>query len=162
MIRTIRIEPLHSHEIALIANLQSKEQKLFKPVWIICTLLMLIVPGLATYGLQFDERRVLPIWKMYVLMQLIALCIFGAIIIFTYARKLMYLNLDLKQKQKILETVTIEKKQFFKQNGSYFFYTSSTVLGSIETTQEEFNRYETGDEITVEFSQYSKTYLGFY
>jgi hypothetical protein len=80
----------------------------------------------------------------------------------TYARKLLFINLDVKHQQKIIESVEIIQKKFMPQNQSFHFYIKSQIKMSIEVTQDDFLKFEEGDEINIEYSKYSKEYFGYF
>lgn len=92
----------------------------------------------------------------------ILLLLSGGAVYFTYRRDLRKLQLDLKNRTKTIETTHIRNKRYMPQNKTYHFYLESLNRMSIQVTQAEFYALNIGDEVTIEYTSYSKFYLGHY
>lgn len=79
-----------------------------------------------------------------------------------YYRNLWKVNKDLKRNLKSIEEAVIERKQFIESNHSYHFYIASRTQLSIEVSKADFEKFEEGDEINIEYSTYSKVYFGYF
>ena len=94
--------------------------------------------------------------------QITMVLMFIFVMMATYTRKLLFINLDLKHQQKMIESVEIIQKKFMPQNQSFHFYIKSQIKLSIEVTQNDFLKFIEGDEINIEYSKYSKEYFGYF
>ena len=63
---------------------------------------------------------------------------------------------------KVTEHCIIIEKKYMSLNQSFHFYLDSEIKLSIEVSESDFQYYNLGDEINIEYSQYSKEYFGFY
>jgi hypothetical protein len=79
-----------------------------------------------------------------------------------YFRTLWKIQQDLKRNLKSIEQTTIDRKQYIKTNDSCFFYLDSAVQLSIEVSRADFEMFNEGDEINIEYSSYSKIYFGYF
>jgi hypothetical protein len=78
-----------------------------------------------------------------------------------YLHSIRPYQLELKQKQKIVETTIITEKKFMAINNTYHFYISEPMY-SIEVEPDAYNQYDTNDEINVEYLPHTKIYLGYF
>lgn len=161
-LKTIRLEPLTEDEINFLSQKQEKESRAYyfgmKIMAGVCILLPL---GIANI-IILDETQNLSFWEAYLYAQIIMLIIFILVMMATYIRKLFYINQDLKHRQKIIESTEITQKKFMPHNQSFHFYINSQIKLSIEVSQEDFLNFVEGDEINIEYSQYSKEYFGYF
>jgi len=79
-----------------------------------------------------------------------------------YRRVLWKIQKDLKRNLKSVEQTTIARKQFVSVNNSRHFYLDSGRQLSIEVSEEDFERFNEGDEINIEYSTYSNIYFGYF
>lgn len=94
---------------------------------------------------------------MVILLFLVAVCS-----TYYYFRTLWKLQRDIKRNLKSIEQTTIDRKQYIKLNDSCFFYLNSAIKLSIEVSKEDFERFNEGDEINIEYSTFSKVYFGYF
>jgi hypothetical protein len=79
-----------------------------------------------------------------------------------YFNTLWKIQKDLKRNTKTIEQTTIDRKQFIKTNDSCHFYLNSRTQLSIEVSKQDFERFDEGDEVNIEYSSYSKVYFGYF
>lgn len=161
-LKTLRIEPLSNDEINFLTQKQEKERRAFYFGMKIMIVVCLAMPLFVAYMVNFEERPKLTYWEAYTYSQIIMVLIFIFVMIASYVRKLLFINLDLKHQQKIIESVEIQEKKYMPQNQSCHFYINSQIKLSIEVSQNDFMLFEVGDEINIEYSQYSKEYFGYF
>lgn len=79
-----------------------------------------------------------------------------------YRRSLGRLHKDIRLGGKTIENTEISRKQFVNSNNTYHFFLRSTFKLSIEVSKEDYDAYEEGDEINIEYSTFSKVYFGYF
>lgn len=80
----------------------------------------------------------------------------------TYQRTMKGMVKDLKYRNKIVEQAEVMRKLYMPQNNTYHLYISSAVRISIEVSPEDYNKFNESDEINIEYSQYSRSYFGYF
>ncbi|HTO14909.1 MAG TPA: hypothetical protein VLZ83_04025 [Edaphocola sp.] len=91
----------------------------------------------------------------------VILLLFGLVI---FAEKVYTYNFkrDLKHNLKLVVVVDIKEKLYVPLNKSFYFQVNYQKVKSIEVSYEDYKLFEVGDLIHIEFTKYSKTYLGYY
>jgi hypothetical protein len=79
-----------------------------------------------------------------------------------YYRSLGRLHKDILLNRKTIENAAISRKQFVNSNNTYHFFLRSTFKLSIEVSKEDYEAYEEGDEINIEYSTHSRVYFGYF
>ena len=161
-LKTIRIEPLSNDEIDFLSATQAKERRAFYFGMKIMIVVCLAMPLFVAYIVHFEDKPILTFKEAYCYAQIIMALIFIFILLASYIRKLLFIDLDLKHQQKIIEGVEIMQKKFMPQNQRFYFYINSRIKLSIEVTQNDFLQFVEGDEINIEYSQYSKEYFVYF
>jgi hypothetical protein len=69
---------------------------------------------------------------------------------------------DAVHKTKKLEQCAVTEKKFVTLNQTYYLFVDSKVTYSIELPAHDYELYEVGDEINIEYSTYDKVYLGYF
>jgi len=77
----------------------------------------------------------------------------------SYSRNLKQIRKDIKTGYKTIEQTHITRK-LAMNNNTFHFYLKSAFKLSIEVSKEEYELYEEGDEINIEYSSYSRIYFG--
>ena len=80
----------------------------------------------------------------------------------SYRYNLRLLQRDIKYQTKTIETNAINQKMYVAQNDTCHFYIGSAVKLSIEVSPADFNHFNEGDEINIEYTTWSKEYLGYF
>ena len=86
----------------------------------------------------------------------------GGGVYLAYRRVLHPLRTDLRLGTKTVERAHLTRKVYMLQNNTHYFYLDSPTKLSIEASPEDYNRYDAGDEVNIEYMTYSKIYLGYY
>lgn len=86
----------------------------------------------------------------------------GLIAIVSYRVKLLDYHKDKTHKQKVVEFTNVKQKKYMKLNDTYHFYLASPTKYTIEVSPTDFGKWQLGDEISIEYAQYSKEYFGYY
>lgn len=69
---------------------------------------------------------------------------------------------DLKHRIKRIFALQIQHKQYVPMTQTCHFHLNYPGLNSIQVSQEDFNNYQVGDLIHIEFAKFSQTYLGYF
>ncbi len=162
MSNSIRIEPLEPDELTFIQKrcvFESKAYMFGMNMFLLATVAIPFGVALAYY-LKFERVDVM--LKAFFYALCITTVLFSVISFFSYKRSLSDIKKDAKEKTKIIEASLITEKKFMQQNNSYHFYLNSDIKYTIEVNESDFQRFETGDEINIEYARYSREYFGYF
>jgi hypothetical protein len=156
------IEPLNSDELRFLKKKEERDRHYFyravRGILVICFVLPFIIAWIAAlYGLPnaFGYRKYFTGVAFLVVFS--GLCTY--ISYYYFLRKVQQ---DIRHHTKTIERTQITQKKFMPLNGSYYFYIDSDVKLSIEVTEQDFHRFEDGDEVNIEYTTYSRQYLGYF
>ena len=80
----------------------------------------------------------------------------------TYRFNLKQLQLDIKHRTKTIEIKHITRKLYIGTKNAYHFYLDSHIKLSIEVSENDYERMHEGDEVAIEYTTYSRQYLGYF
>jgi hypothetical protein len=92
----------------------------------------------------------------------VLLFIAGVSTYFTYIIYIKRLRWDISRRSKTIETNKITKKLFVPTSNSFHFYLDSASRLSIEVNRDDYELLCEGDEVNLEYSTYSREYLGYF
>ncbi len=167
------IDHMQEEELDFIRKKYNKETRLFQKSMVVFVIFAIIIPAILGFFVNFfkeEPDEPLPpelqpepftlVTYFVVVIFILLLITVGGII--SYNHSLKKLKTDLIQKTKIIERSEITRKQFIPNNQSCLFYVNSANKLSIEVSRDDFQRFEVGDEINLEFSKNSKIYFGYF
>jgi len=156
------IEPLNKEELIFLKKKEERDRHYFylavRMIMIICFVIPFILawisallgkPNAFNFGRYFFGVGFL-------------LCFAGLCIYISYHYYLRKVQQDIRLHTKTVERTQITQKKFMPQNGVYYFYLDSPNKLSIEVEEKDFNRFEDGDEVNIEYTTFSKQYLGYF
>ncbi len=156
------IESLNHDELSFLKKKEERDRHYFyravRAIMIICFVIPFLIAWVAAiYGVPnaFGYRKYFT--GVVFLVCFASLCIY--ISYYYYLRKV---KLDIHHHTKTVERTQITQKKFMPQNGGYYFYINSEVKLSIEVSEQDYHRLEEGDEVNIEYTTYSKQYLGYF
>lgn len=167
-------EPLDESELAFLIAKREKDRASFRRTMRTLSIAFVLLPFGAGFILEsmrqthdlkarlndaeksFGDRYAFFIGISFLLL-LIALA--GYI---SYLRILKPVMTDIKNGKKTVEQTTISRKMYMAHNDTCHFYIRSAYRLSIEVSREDYDQYEEGDEINIEYSTYAKVYFGYY
>lgn len=165
-------EKMEEEEIAFLKKKFHRERKIFLRTMRNLGFLAFLVPTVVAL-LYFssdqntgDESQLEvaePFTMIYYyvsLFSLLTLLFTGAYLSYIYTLK--RIKKDFTNQIKIVERTRITRKHFMPMNKAYFFYIQSGYRLSIEVSESDFNLYEEGDELNIEYGKYSKEFLGYF
>lgn len=166
---------MNESELSFLKQKEEKEKKLFLRIVRNLSVLFIIIPcclGIIMESIKRSEDTPAmttireeqdPHVYLYYFFSMVFLLLVVAIASYIYyARTLKKLLQDIRNGYKTIQPTTIIRKQFVAFNNTYHFFLKATIRLSIEVSQEDYEMYQEGDEINIEFSTYSKNYFGYF
>ena len=166
-------EPMREEELAFLKKKKERQQSLFSRAVRTLTVLCIIIPilvGIIMESLKdpvpnpyVSQTEIADIPRYYYFIGMAALlALVGLGSYLSYVRTLKKLVLDLKERTKMVEKTEIVRKQFMALTQTYHFYIQSPVRLSIEVSAPDFEKYQVGDEINIEYSSHALEYFGYF
>ncbi len=166
-------EPLEESELDFLVTKRNKEQRTFIRTLRTLTLAFVVLPFGAGIVLESikranDPEAAIPDPKepyaqyyffIGILFLLLLLALAGYV---SYVRTLKKLVIDIRRGLKTVEQTTISQKMYMSHNDTCHFYIRSAYRLSIEVSREDYDHYQEGDEINIEYGTFSKVYFGYY
>lgn len=155
-------ESLNRDEVSFLRRKEEKDRGQLYRILRVFLILCFIVPFVVAWFRAFAGQGNPFSFGYYFLGVLFLACFSCAGIYWGYYHHLRKVQLDLKHRTKTIERTFITRKQYMPANNSYFFYLSSAVKLSIEVEEQDYRRLEKGDEVSIEYTTFSKIYLGYF
>lgn len=163
----ISLDKLDSDELDFLKNKTKKLEKNLNTLFIIMIIGAFVFSfggaweNIPTNNIRIPFKTIFS-WKYYFITLVCLLTLFSFIFSIIRNLELKKLKKDLYEKIKIIEHVIIERKTFLPHNNTYHFYVNSTKKLSIQVNVEDFNLFEEGDEVNIEYAKNSNVYLGYF
>lgn len=167
-------ESMNESELTFLMEKEVKDKRVFQRV--LRTLLILsVIPGCLGIIMESIKRSKdtaeMSQWReqedphvylyyFFGMFLLLFLVLVGGLI--AYRRTVRRLQRDIRSGKKTIENTVISRKQFVSSNNTCHFFLKSARKLSIEVSKEDFELYEEGDEINIEYSTYSGNYFGYF
>lgn len=153
-------------EYEFIARRYRSESKIYMRTMNVLLVLGTLSPVVFCIGVLFFSKEgtvdASALYRMY-FVGLIAMMLFvGLIAYVSYREKLLAYHKDKVHRQKVVEYTNIRQKKYMKLNDTYHFYLTTPNKYTIEISPTDFVKYQLGDEISIEYAQYSKEYFGYF
>jgi hypothetical protein len=155
-------EPLEHEEIAFLQRKEVRERKQFYKVIRVLMLLCFICPFVVAWFRAADGAENPFSYQAYFVGVVFLLCFSGTGVYIAYRRSLHQLHADLRNQTKTVERTHVTRKQFMPHNNTFHFYLDSPNKLSIEVSETDFHNTEQGDELNIEYTTYSRQYLGYF
>jgi hypothetical protein len=155
-------EPMEHEELDFLIRKERKESaQLYKAAKIIMWVCFLLPFAIAWFRAVSGATN--PFAYRYYFLSVGFLLCFSAFCLYVgYRRTLFFIREDIKHGTKTIEYTHITKKQYMPQTNSFYFYLDSPNKLSIEVKEYDYNSKEQGDELNIEYTTYSKQYLGYF
>ena len=161
-----RLEPLNFDELEFLERRYRSESKIFMRGINVLLILAAIAPLVVCIVLLFlnrsEQNTLRNMYQIYFLGLTFMLGFVGMIAILSYRVKVRAYYKDTQGKMKVVEQANITQKKYMKLNGTYHFYLSSNVMYTIEVSAQDYERWQLGDEINVEYAEFSEEYFGYF
>lgn len=153
--------PLTPAELSFLKQKEMKDRKQLYKIMGLLMVLCFLAPfaGAWVRALEGDE---LAFSMANYFLGVVFLLVFCSLAVYWTYRKFLYkVQQDIRHGSKLIDTVTITRKQYMVANNAYYFYITSAIKLSIEVSEEDYRRLHEGDEIRIEYTGYSHQYLGY-
>jgi len=155
------LEPLNADERAFLKRRETRERhQLYKAVRIMmpfCFVLPFAVAwGEAIIGRENPFSALRYFAGVCILLGLVLVSVFIG-----YRSSLHLVRQDLLKSTKTVEQVRITGKRFMPHDNTCHAYLDSRIRLSIEVSPEDFDQFQIGDTIHIEYSTRAKAYLGY-
>lgn len=158
----IFLEPLDESEIRFVTLKYEKASKDYLRIMNLFLISCGIFPVLIgfTFGLIAND---VDVFVQVFIISLISLIIFFVVVAGIYYFLFLFNKYrDASQKTKIIEPCLVLEKKSMPLNNTFHVYIDSRIRYSIEVSEPDFNHFEVGDEINIEYTAFDKEYLGYY
>ena len=162
MINVLSTENLEDDEAAFIIN---KYQKASKDYLRIMNMFLI---SCGVFPLAMGVLFSLIANDFGVFIRVFIICLISLIFFFIIVAGIYYFlflfrkYLDAQHQTKTIERCLILEKKAISINLTYHIFINSKVKYSIEVEENDYDHYEVGDEINIEYSTYDKEYLGYF
>jgi hypothetical protein len=158
----IHTEPLEADELTFLQKKEEKERAQYYKVFSILMVASFLFSFAGSWYRAYEGApNAFSVVKFFVCV-IILLGLSAGAVYFTYRKELHKLQMDIKRNTKTIEITHIKKKKYMPQNKSYHFYLESVNKLSIEVSRSDFYMLNEGDEVTIQYTTWSKYYLGHY
>jgi hypothetical protein len=160
-------EVLSASELAFLEKTAGKQNRTYQKILRAMLLGAVIISFGGGWKNIYKEGKVLNTetvfsWENYCITLALLCILFYIAIRFSRNGELSKIEQDLRQKTKIIERVTIEKKTFLPHNNTFHFYLNSAQKLSIQVAEADFAILSEGDEINIEYSKNAGVYFGYF
>ncbi len=155
-------ERLNEDELSFLHQKEEKERVQFYKIARVFLLLSFICPFiiacLKVVGGAEDPFSVVDYFIGVFFLMLFS----SAAVYWSYRNNLYKVKMDIKLGTKTIERTQIMRRQYMELNNKFYFYINSPNKLSIEISEDVFHRCKAGDEINIEYTSFSKFYLGYF
>jgi len=155
-------EPLNRDELSFLMRKEEKDRKQFYKVVRLFMLLCFICPFVIAWFKAVEGMEDPFSLIDYFIGVFFLMCFSGTGIYLSYVHNLRRVQHDIRSGTKTIECTHILRKQYMPQNNSFYFYIDSPNKLSIEVNEFDYHRLESGDEVNIEYTTFSKLYLGYF
>ncbi len=155
-------EPLEAEELEFLERKEAKDRRQYYWVFQLLMIMCFLIPFAGAWYRAADgmPNAFSPI--RYFFTTGVLLFISCTSVYATYRINLRRVQLDISHKTKTIEISHVMSKVYFPSKSAYYFYIDSKFKLSIEVSYEDYVRLGEGDEVCIEYTTYSKQYLGYF
>jgi hypothetical protein len=155
-------EPLEDDELAFLQRKEGKERQQFYKLIRMAMIVAFVVPFIMTWVNALSGKDNPFSYGYYFASTGIIMLLSGGVVYMVYHNTLQVVQRDISHATKTIELTHISRKQYMAQNNSFHFYLTSPTRLSIEVSEKDYHRLDEGDEVNIEYTTYSKMYLGYF
>lgn len=155
-------EPLDADEVAFLRRKEERERKQFYKLIRRLMLFAFIIPFAMAWFRAAEGDELAFSFARYFFGVFFLLVFTSVVTYIAYHRTLRRVQFDIKHRTKTIESTHITRKQYMPHNNTYYFYLDSPNKLSIEVQEHDYRRMDSGDELSIEYTTYSKQYLGYF
>lgn len=157
-------EPMTEKEVSFIQKTYRHESRIYLKTMNFLLVIGVFSPMALCLIVLFGKE--VPTWRQMAIMYAVGLVFMlffvGMIAVVSYRLKVRNYSRDNAALMKTIEKTHIKQKKAMPQNHSYHFYLDSPVQYTIEVSANDFDRWEIGDELNIEYAKHSKEYFGYF
>lgn len=163
-------EPLNAEELAILEEKYASQRRFFLRFYNIFGMVFLFIILIVFYAAisQPDEGIHSRIIEKQHTIYFAKYMIPGLLLFFTlvctshFSIAVGGLRKDIKDGVKIIEYVTVKRKNIMPADKTYHFYIISNFKTHLQVSKEVFELYRINDQLTIEYAPHSKTFLAYY
>lgn len=156
------LEVLNEEELAFLRKKERKDRHHFFRTVQILMIICFVVPFVLAWIGALEGKENAFSYGRYFLGVLYLLCFAGLCTYISYHYFLRKIRRDIQVHTKTVELAHVTEKKFMPQTDTYYFYLDSPVKLTIEVSDKDYHRFTEGDEVNIEYTTYSKLYLGYF
>lgn len=160
--RTYWLEALEQDELDFLLRKEHRDRTLFYRTLTVLMVICFIIPFGFTWVRALHGVKAAFSYGYYFGLTGLLLTISGVSAYISYRVYLWRVQRDIRFHTKTIERTHITRKLFVPHNGTYHFYLDSPTRLSIEVKEKDYHLFNDGDEVNIEYSTYSKQYLGYF
>lgn len=155
-------ESLNASEIAFLTRKEGNERKQYVKVYTILMVVSFVMPYIGAWYRVYDGAPNAFSYPRFFTAVVVLLGISTFATYFSYRHTLRHLQHDIKYGTKTVSINHVTRKVHIPHNDTYYFYLDSHIRLSIEVSATDYDFFKEGDEISIEYTTYSKEYLGYF
>ena len=159
MAHILSVEPLEQAEIIFVLRRYQKASKDYMRVMNLILLSSGILPFVIAFMFLLYSADIDLVVQVFIFLLISLLAFFILVAVIFYFQQIYNKYRDAMAKTKTIESCVIIEKKAVPINLTYHFFIDSRVKYSIEVSEEEFDHYQPGDEINIEYTTFDKEYL---
>ncbi len=166
MHQEVREEAMTAKEKAFIDRLLQQDAigyfRLLRLIFIVAMSVITVIGIIASFVNPANDLEKKFSIVNFIIASAIALLFLLSITIYGKKKFSSKYKADLKHGLKRVIALHIQQKQYVELSQTCHFHSNYPGLNSIQVDPDDFNNFQVGDIIHVEFAKYSQTYLGYY
>ncbi len=155
-------EPLTPDEFSFLKKKEATERSQYYKVFRMLMFLSFIIPFAGAWYRAYDGAPNAFSATKFFFTAGILLFISSFSTYMSYRYNLRKLQQDIRNGTKTIETSHVTRKLYIPSKDAYYFYITSRNKLSIEVSADDYNNLGEGDEVCIEYTTYSRLYLGYF
>lgn len=155
-------EPLQEDERAFLIQKETRDRRQFFKVLQVVLLLCFILPFAMAWGEAIVGKPNPFSFRLYFIGVGVLVSLTAGAAFVAYRSNLYLLYRDLRANTKTIERTIISRKYVMQPTQKCFFYIDSKTMLSIEVSPLDFDNFDVGDEVNIEYASFSKSYFGYF
>ncbi len=156
------LEPLQEDERAFLKKKETRDRRqLYRTVRIIILICFILPFGMAWGTAIAGLSNPFSYGKYFTGVGVLLFLTTGGVFM-AYRSNLYRIYQDLHQGTKTVERTIVTKKRFMPHTNTCYFYLDSPEKLSIEVSPADYEQWDVGDEVNIEYSTHAKAYFGYF
>ncbi len=155
-------ETLKPGELAFLENLVAKEKKTYYKIFTVMMIFSFVFPFLGSWYRAYEGAENAFSYSKFFTSVTALLTVTGVATWFGFYVHLRKIIKDIQENSKTVAVTRIKRKTHITTNNTFYFYIDSIIKLSIEVSAEDFQQYNEGDDICIEYTTNAQKYLGYF